>query len=92
MVLEVKVKPGTGKDKILIFKEPNILEVSLKAKPEKGEANKSLCRFLSKILKVNKEDVKIIKGKKERKKVLKIDNFSEDKFISRIKEYLEKGR
>uniref|UniRef100_A0A7V5XGH3 DUF167 domain-containing protein n=1 Tax=Thermodesulfobacterium geofontis TaxID=1295609 RepID=A0A7V5XGH3_9BACT len=49
MLLEIKVKPGFSKDKILQFKEPNFLEVSLKALPEKNKANESLCKFLGNI-------------------------------------------
>uniref|UniRef100_A0A7V4JPF1 DUF167 domain-containing protein n=1 Tax=Thermodesulfobacterium geofontis TaxID=1295609 RepID=A0A7V4JPF1_9BACT len=63
MLLEIKVKPGSSKDKIIQFKEPNFLEISLKALPQKNEANESLCQFLGNIFKISKKEIKILKGK-----------------------------
>ena len=46
------------------------LRISIKAAPEKGKANQELVKFLSKLL---KKKVMIIKGLKNREKILKID-------------------
>lgn len=85
MLLEVKVKPGSSKDKILSFREPNFLEIALEAKPERNEANLSLCKFLAKCLNLEKDLIKIIKGKNSPKKILVIEGLSEDEFWRRIK-------
>ncbi|WP_038056132.1 DUF167 domain-containing protein [Thermodesulfobacterium hydrogeniphilum] len=89
MILEIKVKPGARKDKIIVFKEPNFLEVSLKAKPENNKANESLCKFLSKILKVSKNEIKIVRGKTSKNKILKIEELSEKNFSEKIKTFLK---
>ncbi|HEB73989.1 MAG: DUF167 domain-containing protein [Thermodesulfobacterium sp.] len=91
MLLELKVKPGSSKDKILMFKEPNYLEISLKAKPEKNKANESLCRFLGKILNVSQNQIKILKGKTSRKKLVKVEGILEKEGIELIKNALKKG-
>ena len=48
------------------------ITIGIKAKPEKGEANKELIKKLSKHFDVNKSNVKIIAGEKSRKKLVEI--------------------
>jgi len=84
MIIEVKVRPSAKKDAILKFKKPNIFEISLKAKPEKNQANKSLCRFLSKLFKISENNIKIIKGKTSKKKLIQIKNLNEEKFLKKL--------
>jgi uncharacterized protein (TIGR00251 family) len=88
MLLEIKVKPGSSKDKLLQFKEPNFLEISLKAQPEKNKANESLCEFLGNIFKIPKREIKILKGTTSRNKIVKIEGITEEKAIKIIKEIL----
>ena len=91
MILELKVKPGSAKDKILVFKKPNFLEISLKAKPEKNKANESLCQFLRKIFKVPKNQIKILKGKTSRNKLIKVEGLTEKEVIKAIEKALEES-
>ena len=44
----------------------------IKAKPEKGEANKEIVKKLAKYFDVDKSKVKIIAGEKSRKKLVEI--------------------
>ncbi|NPA39966.1 MAG: YggU family protein [Thermodesulfobacteria bacterium] len=85
MILEVKVKPGAGKDLIKSFKEPNFLEVTLKAKAENNQANESLIKFLRKTFKIPEESIKIVKGRTSRKKLVKIEGLSEEEFLKVVK-------
>ena len=57
MLFEVKVKS---------------LEVEIRAKLDDNEANKRLPYFLAKKLDPPKENLKIVKGNRERKKLIKI--------------------
>jgi len=84
MLLEVKVKPGAGKDEVLSFRPPNFLEISLKAKPENNQANLSLCRFLAKLLNLKEDQVKILKGKTSRKKLVAIEGIEAEDFVKRL--------
>ncbi len=86
MVVEVRVKPGSGKDALLFYREPNFLEVSVKAKPEKGEANKALCRFLGRFFGIGKENVKILRGKTSKNKLIKLENLDEKTFRKKVEE------
>ncbi len=70
--LEIKVIPG-GSYNRLKEKMPNgTLKIELKAHPEKGRANKQLIDYLARELEVDRNRVKIIKGKKTRTKIIKI--------------------
>ena len=48
------------------------ITIGIKAKPEKGEANKEIIKKLSKYFDVNKSKVKIIAGEKSRKKLVEV--------------------
>ncbi len=85
MILEVKVKPGAGKDRLVKVDPSGMLEIALKAKAEKNQANDSLCRFLEKTFKLARGSVKILRGKSQRKKTLKLE-ISEEEFLKRLKE------
>ena len=68
MKKEVIVKTNQPKTKIL-EESDTLIRIALKSKPEKGKANKELINFLSKKY---KSRVQIIKGKKNRKKLIKV--------------------
>ena len=59
----------TNQPKTEILEEGDILKVALKSKPEDGKANKELINFLSKKYKLK---VEIIKGRKRKKKVIRL--------------------
>ena len=68
--LHVHVKPNANKTAILKYnKEKQVVEVALKAIPEKGEANKELIKFLTKLL---KKKVKIKSGARSRNKTIEL--------------------
>lgn len=69
MILQVKVQPGSKVDKVLGWKE-DILRVAIQAPPEKGQANKALIKFLARVFKVKKNDLKLLSGKTSRLKRL----------------------
>ncbi|MEK6952159.1 MAG: DUF167 domain-containing protein [Nanoarchaeota archaeon] len=66
--MEIKVNPRKRETKIIGEKE-GILIVDIKGKTENNEANKEIIRFFSK--KYGKK-VKIVKGLKSRRKIIKI--------------------
>jgi len=68
MQIIIKVKPNQPKTEILEERD-DFLKVALRAKPEKGEANRELIKFLEKEKGWSAE---IISGKTSRKKLVKI--------------------
>lgn len=51
----------------------NYLQVSVRAVPENGKANKAVMAFLAKILSVAKSDLKLKSGSKSRFKYIKVN-------------------
>jgi uncharacterized protein YggU (UPF0235/DUF167 family) len=60
------------------------LEVEIRAKLENNEANKRLLSFLAKKLNPPKENLKIVKGNREREKLIKIKDITEEAFWEKI--------
>lgn len=68
--INIIVKPNSPKTGIKEFdSEKQAYRVNIKAVPEKGEANKEVIKYFTKLL---RKDVKITSGLKSRKKVLRI--------------------
>jgi|GEM_PF-2171933 len=77
MIIKAEIK--TNKQKFKIIKiTPKLITIQTKAQAKEGKANKEIITKLKKILKSN---VEIIKGQKSNKKTLLIEN---DKEIQKI--------
>ncbi len=69
--LKVKLSPCSSTNKIVGF-EGDILKVKVKSAPVDGLANKDLILLLSKRLRVAKERIEIISGRKSRLKTVRV--------------------
>ena len=70
--LRIKVLPNSVKTEAREILEDETIKINISAVPEKNKANIELMKFLAKEFKVNKDDIKIISGKAERIKLVKI--------------------
>jgi len=71
MIIKVKVKPNSGKQEIIKINNDEYI-VSLKSSPENNKSNIELLKLLSKKFKVSFGNIKIIKGKTSRNKIIEI--------------------
>jgi hypothetical protein len=71
LAFKVKLLPRASMNKIAGF-EGDILKVKVKSAPVDGLANKSLILLLSKRLRVAKERIEIISGRKSRLKTVRV--------------------
>jgi len=71
MFIRVKVFPGSKKEEIIESSESS-LEIKIREKPERGEANKRLILVLASHFKVPKSKIRLIKGFKQRAKIFEI--------------------
>jgi len=71
MLIKAKVFPNSKKEEIF-KKSEDSFEIRVKEKPERGEANKAVIGLLSFFLKIPKGKIRIIKGFKQRNKILKV--------------------
>lgn len=72
LVLEIKVIPSSGRQKIVLEQE-NLLKCYLKSAPEGGKANIELIKYLSKQLNITRNSITIISGATSRKKRINVD-------------------
>ena len=77
MNVEVKVITGARRQGISV--EGSRLKVRLLAKPVKGKANEELIALVAETFKVRRQEVRIVAGERDRRKVLSIP-LEEDAF------------
>ena len=70
--IQVKVAPRSARTEFVEKMDDETLKIRLKAVPEKGRANIELIRFLAKTLNVRKDEVLIISGQTDTRKLVKI--------------------
>jgi len=74
--LTVKVVPNSSKSEI-VEKTEEFVKIKLKSQPIEGKANKELVNFLSDFLKVPKSKIEILRGEKNKLKIVKIKGEAE---------------
>ncbi len=80
--IRVYVKPGSNRVSLVL--EEDELVFYTDEPPVGGRANASLIKFLSRVLRVNPGSIKIIRGTKDRLKVVEIGGVTMDELIARI--------
>jgi hypothetical protein len=71
MLIKVKIFP-CERTREVIEKSADSFNVKVKAKPERGLANKEMMEVLSNYFKIPESKIQIIKGFRERSKIIKI--------------------
>jgi len=72
--LLVYIRPNSSRTEVTgVFGNPERLKIKIKALPQDGEANKEVVEFVSKIFKVSKSRVGILRGEISQQKDLLID-------------------
>ena len=72
MLIKVKAFPSSKKEKIEEV-GPDSLEVSVKADPSRGEANKRIVQLLSIHFRTTAGNVRMVKGARSRNKIFDIN-------------------
>ncbi|HLD98529.1 MAG TPA: DUF167 domain-containing protein [Candidatus Nanoarchaeia archaeon] len=72
MIIKVKVKSNSSKDLVEEISKDNGYLVYVKAFPENNKANLSVIKLLSKYFKTQDSNIKIIKGKTSRNKLIEL--------------------
>ncbi len=77
MYIAVKVIPKSNKTEFVERMADDTIKIRLKATPERGKANAELIKFLAKSCNVNKDDIKIISGHTDTRKLIKLPDNTE---------------
>ncbi len=72
LYLRVKVRPGADKAEVKEIMADGTIKIDIVALPVKDKANQELIKFLAKEFEIRKNNVKIIKGTKDKIKMIKI--------------------
>lgn len=86
VLVDIEVSPNSKKFEISDFNDwRNRIEIRIKQVPQKGKANKEICREMSKIFDC---DVAIFKGDKSSQKTLVFRDSSKEDILNRFSEIL----
>ncbi len=86
VVLNVFVKPKSGRSEVFFDENKGSIVVFLKSPPTGGKANKELVKILSKALGLSSSKIKIVKGLKSREKqILVEEDLTFSKVLKRLK-------
>ena len=86
--IAVRAQPGAKKEKITGVHD-SALKISVTAPPEDGRANEALTRFLAKSLGRKPDQVQILQGKTDRRKVFEILGMNAEELQTLVNEILK---
>ncbi len=85
IIVKIKIVPNSSKNDIIF--EEEFIKVKVTALPIENKANKALIEYLSKIFKIPKTSIEILKGETSKEKTLLFKVFEPNKrqnLISRL--------
>ena len=85
LIIRIKIVPNSSKNDIIL--ENEFIKVKVTAQPIENKANKALIEFLSKIFKIPKTSIQIVKGDTSKEKTIALaiaDQEKRDFIISQL--------
>ena len=82
LIVKIRISPNASKNSI--SRDGEIIKLKTTAQPIENKANKALCSYLSKQLKIAKSKIQIIKGEVQKDKIISIEGISEQEFTSKL--------
>ncbi len=76
-IVWVRVKPKSRKDEILGWGREGLLEMQVRAVPERGEANRHCCRLLARLLEIPASRVSVEKGQASVRKKFRVEGLTQ---------------
>lgn len=77
IIVNIRISPNAKRNEII--KDGEIIKVKITAQPIDGKANKALVEYFSKLFKVPKTSIKILKGETSKEKTILFQVYDEDK-------------
>ncbi len=85
LIIKIKIVPNSSKNDIIL--EDEFIKVKVTAQPIENKANKALIEYFSKLFKIPKTSIEIVKGDTSKEKTLLfriIDSNKREEVISRL--------
>lgn len=86
-LISIVVQPRSSKSEIVGIHD-GLLKVKISSPPVDGEANESCIKYFSKLLKVPKSDIRIVKGERSKRKKISVSGVDMDTIISVIEKHV----
>ena len=83
LILNISVVPRSSRSEI-VGVHGDSLKIKLKSPPVNNAANEELVRFLAEKLKVPKRNIEIVRGHKQKKKILAITGINQNKITNSL--------
>ena len=77
LIVKLKIVPNSSKNDIVL--EEDFIKIKITAQPIENKANKALVEYLSKVFKVPKTSIEILKGDTSKEKTLLFKQNDKDK-------------
>jgi uncharacterized protein (TIGR00251 family) len=85
LLLHLRVQPNASRSEIAGLHGQR-LKIRLQSPPQDGKANRELIRFLSKLLKIPKSSLDLIRGQTSRDKTIRLKDITVDQVTSAVEE------
>jgi uncharacterized protein (TIGR00251 family) len=82
-MLNVKVVPGSSRDRV-VGRYGDGIKVQVSAPPEGGKANQAVVEVIAAALKVRAQQVRIVRGHSQPRKVVEIGGMELDEVLARL--------
>ena len=90
--LTLRTHPGARQDALRDRMADGTYRVDVTAPPEGGRANEAVCVLLAELLGVRTSDVRVIRGRTSRRKVIEVDRLESDEIERRLEAALTRER
>ena len=77
VLLKLRISPNSSKNEL--FVDGEIIKLKITAQPIENKANKAVVEYLSKLFKIPKSSVTIVKGDTSKDKTIFLNNISSEK-------------
>ena len=88
ILVSLRIVPNSSKNGLII--EDEFIKVKVTAQPIENKANKALVEYLSKIFKIPKTSIEIVKGETSKDKTLLLKTCDKNKITAIISELTKK--
>lgn len=86
--LEIKVIPNASRNEIAGYQE-GVLKIKVQSPPEDGKANTAVITLLARETGGRKSSISIQSGEKSRKKILRLEHFTEEQLQQWLRTWAE---
>ncbi len=77
LIVNFKIIPNSSKNDLILGED--LIKIKLTAQPVENKANKALIQYLSKLLKIPKSNIEIIRGETSKEKTVLFSTTDSDK-------------